>query len=68
MDTIIFQVDNELKDSDMDGLEPPLLDEKWGLSAALNGKLILINNIYFRLRFCLLNTMNSYLRLKKRVV
>jgi len=29
-------VDNELKDSDMDGLEPPLLDEKWGLSAALN--------------------------------
>lgn len=29
-------VDNELKDSDMDGLEPPLLDEKWGLSAAIN--------------------------------
>jgi hypothetical protein len=30
------EVDNELKDSDMDGLEPPLLDEKWGLSAADN--------------------------------
>lgn len=32
------EVDNALDESDMDGLEPPLLDEKWGLSAALNNK------------------------------
>jgi hypothetical protein len=32
------EVDNALHESDMDGLEPPLLDEKWGLSAAMNNK------------------------------
>ena len=39
-------VDNQLSESDMDGLEPPLLDETWGLgvrNGSLRSKLKTLN-------------------------
>ena len=39
-------VDNQLTDADMDGLEPPLLDETWGLgvrNASIKSKFETIN-------------------------
>ena len=31
--SFLNDVDNSLTDSDMDGIEPPILDETWGLGA-----------------------------------